>query len=446
MPATFIHLSDIHFGQVKGGQRLVHSDVKERLIEDAASLVATMETARAAGIIVTGDIAYAGKRDEYISAAEWLDRLAAAVGCAKTSVQVVPGNHDIDRDAISSGCKLMLDQIITGGEPKLDAFLENELDREVLYGRFCGYRPFAEGYDCPLDVEGGVASERRLELAPGRTLRFIGLNSALICSAKDERGRLLLGARQRVLPRHSGEELMVLAHHPLQWLQDSDDAQRYVRSRARLFVSGHEHKPSLHVERLREGCDLMLLAAGAAVPPVTDDRFTYTYNLLTFGLDVPSDGLQVTIKPRVWSMDDTKFTEDVIRLGGRDPTFVLGCPNFRGAPKPVLPATLSREARTLGAPTEAAPKVSVADAHQRGKGMPDPFPLLLLRFFRDLTPAQRLEVLIKLKALPDDWRDSLTHSMERRAVDSIAASGRLSDLEAAIGEINTNKQMTREHS
>jgi hypothetical protein len=78
--------------------------------------------------------------------------------------------------------------------------------------------------------------------------------------------------------------------------------------------------------------------------------------------------------------------------------------------------------------------------------MPDPFPLLLLRFFRDLTPAQRLEVLIKLKALPDDWRDSLTHSMERRAVDSIAASGRLSDLEAAIGEINTNKQMTREHS
>jgi hypothetical protein len=32
-----------------------------------------------------------------------------------------------------------------------------------------------------------------VELAPGRTLRFIGLNSALICSTTDEEGRLLLG-------------------------------------------------------------------------------------------------------------------------------------------------------------------------------------------------------------------------------------------------------------
>lgn len=92
----------------------------------------------------------------------------------------------------------------------------------MFYARFDGYRPFGEGYGCPLDFEGGNAGARTVELAPNRVLRFIGLNTALICGAlKDEEGKLLLGARQRVLPITAGEELVLIAHHPLSWLQDA---------------------------------------------------------------------------------------------------------------------------------------------------------------------------------------------------------------------------------
>jgi hypothetical protein len=226
MPITFVHLSDIHFGQEKGGQIIIHDDVKERLIEDAAIQVKAHAEGRATGIIVSGDIAYAGKSTEYHQAGAWLDRLTEAVRCErKTNVQVVPGNHDIDRAGISSGCKMMLEAVATHGEVKLDEFLESELDREILYNRFAAYRPFAEGYNCPLDRAGGIASDQRYQLATGRILHIIGLNSALICSHNDEEGRLLLGARQRVLPRQPGEELVILCHHPLHWLQDSDDAR-----------------------------------------------------------------------------------------------------------------------------------------------------------------------------------------------------------------------------
>jgi predicted MPP superfamily phosphohydrolase len=312
MPFAFVHLSDIHFGQEKGGEFVVHDDVRERLVEDAADLVAAHTYGSATGVLVTGDIAYAGKPEQYQKAAEWLDRLTAAVGCEPTAVQLVPGNHDIDRDAISSGCKLMLNQIIAKGEPKLDEFLKSDQDREVLYGRFVAYRPFAEGYNCSLDREGGYASDRTLSIAPGRTLRFIGLNSALICSAKDKKGKLLLGARQHVLPRSPGEELVVLAHHPLHWLRDIKDARRYVRSRARVFVSGHEHKPSLKIRPITEGCDLMLLAAGATVPSKVevDAGYRYTYNLLIFDWDRGTNGLKVAVFPRAWSSEDTMFTAD----------------------------------------------------------------------------------------------------------------------------------------
>jgi hypothetical protein len=39
MPVAFLHLSDIHFGQEKGGRVVTHEDVRERLIDDVAMLV-----------------------------------------------------------------------------------------------------------------------------------------------------------------------------------------------------------------------------------------------------------------------------------------------------------------------------------------------------------------------------------------------------------------------
>jgi len=154
MPVCFVHLSDIHFGQEKGGAIVIHDDVKERLIHDAAAQVAAHAGGHATGIIVSGDIAYAGKSSEYKQAGAWLDRLTEATGCEKkTNAQFVPGNHDIDRDGITSGCKMMLDAIVGQGEKKLDEFLEAEVDRETLYNRFSAYRPFAEAYDLP-----GIAS------------------------------------------------------------------------------------------------------------------------------------------------------------------------------------------------------------------------------------------------------------------------------------------------
>ena len=245
MSVGFVHLSDIHFGQEKGGGIWIHNDVKERLIDDVRGVAKEMEASRAAGIVVTGDIAGGGRESEYTEAAAWLDRVAAAAGCAISDIQVVPGNHDIDRDKITPATQMMLKRIIAEGEPALDEFLESDTDRDLLFRRFLAYRSFAEAYRCPLNTNAELAEERVAQLAPGRAIRFIRLNSALACSKDDEKGKLLLGARQRVMQQRPGEELIVLSHHPLHWFQDSEDALRFIRSRARVFISGHEHNPSV---------------------------------------------------------------------------------------------------------------------------------------------------------------------------------------------------------
>jgi hypothetical protein len=334
---------------------------------------------------------------------------------------------------------MMLAEIAEKGEPRLDYFLELEKDREVFYGRFEDYREFAEAYNCPLDRDGGTAGERVVQLARGRTLRFIGLNSALCCARKDEKGKLLLGARQRTLPRKAGEELVVICHHPLPWLRDSEEARQYVRSRARVFISGHEHKPQIEVDPINGGCDLLTIAAGATIPPVANDEFTFTYNVLEFDWNQTTDSLVVAIYPRVWSTEETAFEANTRTFGADRVAYTLGCPNFRdNVPLQADTRVVHESADSVAEPTGTVPDnaanngMTHAGSQEESNAMEDKFSFLLLRFFRDLTAAQRLTILVSLGALPQNWTGVLTHPMERRAFDSLKSSGKLDLLEAEI--------------
>lgn len=91
-----------------------------------------------------------------------------------------------------------------------------------------------------------------------------------------------MGERQFVIPRHAGEKNVVLVHHPLNWYKDAEEVRGYVRSRARVFIAGHEHDPKVAIDEVADGCDVIMLAAGAAVPFKSDDVYTYTYNVIEF--------------------------------------------------------------------------------------------------------------------------------------------------------------------
>jgi len=431
MSVVFVHLSDIHFGQEKDGKLWINNDVKERLIDDVRAMAKIIKVDRAAGIIITGDIAYGGRAEEYIAAAAWLDRVAQAAGCGITDIQVVPGNHDIDWNEITELTEIMLSKIATEGEPALDRFLKADADREMLFRRFSAYLPFAEGYRCPLDTNAELAEERLVELAPGRSIRFIRLNSALVCSKKDEEGKLLLGARQRVLKQRPGEELIVLSHHPPHWFQDSEEALLFIRNRARVFISGHEHNPSVKIEAIEEGCDLMMLAAGATVPPTSDDKFTYCYNFIEFDWNAEADALSVHVYPRAWMNEKKRFEADDVRLGGRDPTCMLACPNFRGAsratdlPEQKVAIDGASDTIIIVPPDDYQPEA-------REDTVDDAYPMLLLRFFRDISPAQRVRILASLSALPPNWKGRLSEPFERSAFDSLVKAGRSEELWAEL--------------
>ncbi len=48
-------------------------------------------------MLVTGDISFSGRREEYQRAGAFLTELASVVGLPKARFFFVPGNHDVDR-------------------------------------------------------------------------------------------------------------------------------------------------------------------------------------------------------------------------------------------------------------------------------------------------------------------------------------------------------------
>ncbi|MFH4943124.1 metallophosphoesterase [Enterobacter hormaechei] len=443
MPAIFVHLSDIHFGQERDDRVHIHGDVKQQLIVDARDVISKIAGGSADGILVTGDIAQSGQWSEYEEAARWLDELASNIGVGIHCVQMVPGNHDLDRSKLSFAGQQILDHIREGGAPEYEAILNNPTDRAALFARFEDYDRFSFGYNCPLNSEGTYASDMEISLAPGRTIRFIRLNSSLLCHGKerDEHPELMIGARQFTIPREDGVENIILVHHPLSWYKDQKQVRDYIRSRARVFISGHEHNPRVSVDNVDEGCDVLMLAAGATVPYHSDEVYTFTYNIIEFDWDEGIDGLSVTMHPRAWNPRRTCFESDENRLGGKDPHFRLQSPSFRKAPRPentvqqdvVLPVE-SAEPHAEVPPVEA-PMAASTGALIMHPDTTSGYETARLRFFRDLFEGERLRILVELSALTENFNERMTQGLERRLFDRLVREGHLESIKTMIVQL-----------
>jgi len=361
---------------------------------------------------------------------------------------MVPGNHDLDRKKLSTGGAQLLDFIRAGGPAEYEKVFSNPHDRATLLARFEDYGRFSFGYRCGLDDEAKFASNLRIEIAPDRWIRFIRLNSALLCTGdeREDNPELMIGSRQFTIPKKAGEENVVLVHHPLHWYKDSADVRQYVRARARVFISGHEHNPKVEIDSVVDGTDVMMLAAGAAVPFRSNDTYTYTYNIIEFDWDQAKDALVVTLHPRVWNPVETRFEADDKRLGDRTPQFTLGSPNFRKCGKKAMTVNHATVSNVVPLAEPVVEEVPAETAEIREGEMPpispsdEGYELALLRFFRDLVESERLRILLELDAIPSDFDERMTQGVERMLFDWLVGEGRLPEVIEKIDKLTLERK------
>lgn len=321
---TWLHLSDLHVHAAREDDADARASMPALEARVLAALNHDLEEQAQDPIdalLVTGDVAWSGQREEYVVADAWLVGAARAAGLGPERVLVVPGNHDVDRSADRAPLTSKLVAELRGGRRRLDAALTHTRAREVLEARLYPYSVFAATFGPPPADDGAPTDalwwSHRIEGRRGLRVRLIGLSTAFLAEGDADRGRLRIGDRQLEAAAQTiqgGELTVVMAHHPARggWLADEPDAEAWLRRHAHVLLSGHAHDPVADEARAGAPGPFVWVAAGAAparrkIGLGSERRLGYA---MTSVLRSGDGSLTLRVAPRRWSPEMGRFTLD----------------------------------------------------------------------------------------------------------------------------------------
>lgn len=339
---TWLHLSDWH----QKGADFDREVVRDKLLEDLRDRAKIDPSlARIDFVVFSGDLAWSGQAKEYEAAQKHLlDPVLAAVGLGPDRVFIVPGNHDLDRDAIAELPAVLQDPL--RDEKAVLGRLTDEKKRARSLDHMTAFASFVESYNrqpTPL-----YASMRAWEIN-GRRVALLGLNSAWMCGRNktkkdevDDYGQIILGEPQLhdALERWKDADLRIgVMHHPFEWLTgfDRDRVEGRLLHAAHFVLRGHTHDPKVLPQNGTDGACVVIPAGAAYDRRSSSQRYANAYNFVRLDLDTGKGKVFL----RRWSEPRTAWREDV-------DTTAQGVFPFR------LPASL----RATSKRTRATPKRS----------------------------------------------------------------------------------------
>lgn len=306
---TFLHLSDLHITTTDADSQF-DRDVKIRdaLLADLGKDGRTNFNA----ILVTGDITYHGRAEEFARAKAWLEDVRSATNSSPEALFVVPGNHDVNRAKVETDTMLWdvhqgLRNKNLSAEDRLKSLDKKLHDPSDFLTPLTEYRVIATEYACPtgpteLAWVQVLDSENLLE--DGTAVRFHGLNSALISDGEDAKANLMLSAFQ--FSRFDSKPNyvnVVLCHHPHGWLMDGNESNDYFRNQAHVILCGHEHDARCY----KEGGSVRVYA-GAIHPNRREARWEPCYHVLRLSISTATRReLIVSVETRVWRDKEKHF-------------------------------------------------------------------------------------------------------------------------------------------
>ena len=296
---NFLHLSDFHF---KSPTSRDHQLVFDRLLDDLDILYENYNYSPDI-IIISGDLAFSGKDEEYEVCETYLEKLLKRTCIAKRNIIIIPGNHDVNRIDTSSIHKLEPNK-----QSDIDKLFENKDEIVFLCRKFSGFKSFLdrfigqENHGFKLDHP----FYTKVITVGNISVGIAALNSALISREDGEYGKLCIGEFQikevlSELSAHKGCHLNVAVfHHPLGYLAsfDHEIIWPHLMMNFDLVLNGHIHNvKSLRMED-PDG-NVQFLVAGSEF---SGKQFRNSYSAIS----VDVNKKEGTVHPRGWSCEQGK--------------------------------------------------------------------------------------------------------------------------------------------
>ena len=217
---VFIHLSDIHFNKRGLDHYDVDRDLRDQLERDVSEEMHSVFPI-VNRILLSGDIGFAGKKEEYAEARRWPKTLCQLSACDEEDVLCIPGNHDVDRSVYSDSATLQdyHDRLRADDSDKIDEqiarYMRDSIAQPLLFKSIEQYNDFASIFRCP-SKPAPLAWQHDLKCNDGSILRVHGINSTLASDPTDDNaGRKLIVGKVQARPKEErGVAYLVMCHHP----------------------------------------------------------------------------------------------------------------------------------------------------------------------------------------------------------------------------------------
>ena len=241
MKIGIIHLSDIHFRKDRFDENLDN--------EMARGICAAIKTDLMGSthilLIVSGDIAYSGQKEEYEYAGNWFSELYTLIddACEATCwILCAPGNHDIDHSENRKIRTILIERI--GQDPSIcyDNEIIEECVKEQKY--FFDFVKRTESEDNLIFDDPLLRIHRIYDETAEIQINI--LNSAWMSSLDERQGSIVYPVDKFYEQLKGFEGFTITAlHHPLSWFQteNSRELRDKISKTSSIVFFGHEHIP-----------------------------------------------------------------------------------------------------------------------------------------------------------------------------------------------------------
>ena len=311
---SFIHLSDIHFVKSSNNADDIDKDLRKAIITDLKTNAKNILN-NVKGILVTGDIAFSGNCKEYNIAKDYLNEICQIFNIKPSDVYCVPGNHDVNQDAIVRSDFIPIAQNHVDSASNIDA-ADSEFSKyisadnqSVLFIPIENYNDFARRFECDIS-NNKIYWQKCFELTDNFYFRIIGINSSFISNKTDhQRGipdRLMYVGQSQIPDYSDGTATLLMCHHPPECWKFKEDMLLRINKRADIQLYGHMHSQSVNITEKN-----VILYSGAVHPTRTVDWLPrYNWFSIEGELENNERVLTIEIFPRCLSSDRDSFTID----------------------------------------------------------------------------------------------------------------------------------------
>lgn len=289
MEIAILHLSDIHFHSEQDKITSLASDIASTCFQFSKSVDAFL-------IVVTGDIAFSGKHEEYLIAETFLKSIKEKIkgeDVAFIDILVVPGNHDCTLRPEKVARSILIEQVVSN--PHLaedDSIIETCTEAQQNFFSFRNLitqtKPI---FDNPLFTEYEF-------LVKTKVIRFSAINAAWMSRIPEKPGQLVYPANKfSETLSQPAEFRCVLLHHPLNWYCPNSfhELRSLIGTHASIVLSGHEHaKYAVEINELNSG-SCLYIEADALQPHEDSAPKGYSIILLHLGGDLTVESVNQSI-------------------------------------------------------------------------------------------------------------------------------------------------------